>query len=134
MIGKLIAKAGMAILPAILRALLRIVPVERVAAWSLNWMLGKVDGHNIDRARKTAEHLAELSQVFADALADHHLTEEEIHGACGRYAIARRALIDEWARGKSAKPLERVLNGADILAARPAADRLAPDVQLLQTK
>lgn len=113
MIAKLAAQIGMAILPAVLRALLRIVPVERIAAWALNWLLGKVDASNIDRARVTAIHLSELAKVFADALEDHSLTEEEVKGAAGRYAIARRALIDEWARGRSAKLLEGVLNGAD---------------------
>ena len=121
MIGKVIAKLGAAVLPWVLKALLRAVPVERVVAWALNWLLGKIDAGNIERARVSARHLAQLADVFADALEDHRLTEAEIVGAAGRYAVARRALIDEWARGKSAKPLERVLNGADIIAGRQTA-------------
>ena len=132
MIGSILLKIGMAILGAL--------PLERIAAYAVNRLLARIErGGDVDKAAKTAEHLLELANVFADALADRQMTPEEARRCFDLTASVRLEIIGEWARGRSAKNLEKVLNGADFAPARPPAiapdvQLLAPDVQLLQTR
>ena len=67
------------------------LPIERIVAMYLNKMLDKISPANIDKARTTARHLGELSELFDDILDDEMVTEEEL---TGQELPAYRASVD----------------------------------------
>ena len=72
-------------------ALVSALPIERIVAMYLNKMLDKISPANIDKARTTARHLGELSELFDDILDDEMVTEEEL---TGQELPAYRASVD----------------------------------------
>lgn len=100
----LLVKAGMALLAA--------VPVERLVAWGLNRLLARAAEGSFDRAQKTAEHLIELADLFADILKDRRITPQEATEARIRILATRERLLDAWASGRPAKGVQGMLGGA----------------------
>jgi len=101
MLTQVLIKLGM--------ALFSVLPIERILAVMLNKWINKIDPNNINKARKTAEHLAELSGLFNDILADESVTVEELTALKGKVIAARKELLEAWATGKIAKGLQNSL-------------------------
>ena len=95
---QIILRAGLAVVSAL--------PVERVAAILLDRLLRRLDAGNIDRARQTAAHLAELADLFADVLADRQVSEEEVITMRSAATRTRELLLERWADGQSARRLQ----------------------------
>lgn len=104
----LLAKIGLALLSAL--------PVERVVAVLLDRLVKRVDGESIDRARLTARHLAELSELFGDVLADKTVTEIEVSEMRTSVMRAREILLETWAGGAANKSLQTSLGQAGLVA------------------
>jgi hypothetical protein len=98
-------------------ALVSALPLERVAAALIDRLVQKVDGTNIERARKSAAHLAELAELFADVLADKQVTEIEVAAMKSTVMRARELLLENWADGRSAKTLQTDLAKTGLTAA-----------------
>lgn len=97
-------------------ALVSALPFERLAAILLDRLVKQVDGSNIDAARKTAQHLAELSDLFGDVLADKTVTEIEVSEMKSSIMRARELLLQTWAAGESAKTMQTELGKAGLVA------------------
>lgn len=97
-------------------ALVSALPVERVAAALLDRLVQKTDGANIDKARATAAHLAELAELFGDVLADKQVTEIEVAAMKTTVMRARELLLENWADGRSAKTLQTELAKTGLTA------------------
>lgn len=97
-------------------ALVSALPLERVAAALIDRLVQKVDGTNIERARKSAAHLAELAELFADVLADKQVTEIEVAAMKSTVMRARELLLEQWADGASAKTLQNELAKTGLTA------------------
>lgn len=97
-------------------ALVSALPVERVAAALLDRLVQKTDGANIDKARATAAHLAELAELFGDVLADKQVTEIEVAAMKSTVMRARELLLENWADGRSAKTLQTELAKTGLTA------------------
>lgn len=95
MLTSVLMKLGLAIFSAL--------PIERILAALLNKWIDKIDVGNIDKARKTAEHLAELSALFNDILADKAVTTAEIDAMRAAIVRARERLLAAWAVGADGK-------------------------------
>ena len=103
--AKLLLKIGLAILGQL--------PIERIVAWALNRMLAKIDaGGSVERAARTAGHLVELADLFRDILDDRKVTEAEAKQARACVIATREEILAEWAKGRTAKALQRALPGA----------------------
>jgi hypothetical protein len=103
--AKLLLNVGLAIVSAL--------PTERIVAWLCNRMLDRIDkGGNLDKAAKTADKLLQLAQVLSDAIEDRQISPDEARTCMDLTAAVRREIIGEWAQGRSAKSLEKTLNGA----------------------
>jgi hypothetical protein len=101
MLTSVLIKLGMAIFSAL--------PIERILAALLNKWIAKLDPDNIDKARKTAEHLSELSGLFNDILRDESVTVEEITKLKESVILARKELLAAWALGQDAKSIQAEL-------------------------
>ena len=101
MLTSVLIKLGMVIFSAL--------PIERILAALLNKWIAKIDPDNIDKARKTAEHLSELSGLFNDILRDESVTVEEITKLKESVILARKELLAAWALGKDAKVIQAEL-------------------------
>lgn len=94
-------------------AILSVLPIERIIAMLLDSWLKKFDGANIEKASKTAKHLAELSALFGDILADHEVTAYELSNARGVISAMRIDLLRIWAKGGNGKFIQNCLPGAE---------------------
>ena len=101
MLTSVLIKLGLAIFSAL--------PIERIIAALLNKWIAKIDDTNIDKARKTANHLSELSALFDDILADKQVSPEEVGQMRWVVMRARERLLAAWARGADAKALQTAL-------------------------
>lgn len=97
-------------------ALVSALPVERVVALLLDRLVKRVDDGNIEGARKTAQHLAELSELFGDVLADKTVTEIEVAEMKTSVMRAREILLQTWAAGAPAKTMQTELGKAGLVA------------------
>ena len=97
-------------------ALVSALPVERVAAALLDRLVQRTDGTNIEKARKSAAHLAELAELFGDVLADKQVTEIEVVAMKTTVVRARELLLEQWADGVSAKTLQTELAKTGLTA------------------
>ena len=116
MLTTILAKLGMALFAA--------MPIERIVALLLNKWLSKLDGGKIDaaaanteKAAKTAQHLAEIAELFAHIVEDKNLSEEEVKQVKTSVVNARLTLLNLWADGKSASDLQSELGKAGVDAA-----------------
>lgn len=107
-VWRVLAQIGLALVSAL--------PVERVAAALLDRLVQKTDGANIDKARATAAHLAELAELFGDVLADKQVTEIEVAAMKTTVMRARELLLENWADGRSAKTLQTELAKTGLTA------------------
>lgn len=105
-------------------ALFAALPVERIVALLLNkWLAkfeaGKIDAvsGNVEKAAKTAQHLAEIGELFSHIIEDKQLTEEELKQAKASVVNARQTLLNLWADGKNAGALQAELGKAGVDAA-----------------
>jgi hypothetical protein len=101
MLTSVLIKLGLAIFSAL--------PIERILAALLNKWIAKLDPDNIVKARKTAEHLGELSQLFDDILKDESVTVQEITALKESVILARKELLAAWAAGQDAKVIQAEL-------------------------
>ena len=108
MLTSVLIKLGLAIFSAL--------PIERIIAALLNKWIGKIDTGNIDKARKTAEHLAELSALFNDILSDKQVSPEELGKVRESVVRARERLLAAWAVGADAKATQVELGKAGLVA------------------
>lgn len=108
MLTSVLIKLGLAVFSAL--------PIERIIAALLNKWIGKIDTGNIDKARKTAEHLAELSALFNDILSDKQLTADEIGQVRESVIRARERLLAAWAVGADAKVTQVELAKTGLVA------------------
>lgn len=104
----ILIKLGLAVLSAL--------PVERVLALLLNKLLDKVSPANIGRAQKTAQHLAELSALFNDIVADRAVTVEEATQIRDEIVRARERLLAAWSVGADAKSTQTELGKTGLVA------------------
>lgn len=108
MLTSVLIKLGLAVFSAL--------PIERIIAALLNKWIGKIDTGNIDKARKTAEHLAELSALFNDILSDKQVSPEELGKVRESIMRARERLLAAWAVGADAKTTQVELGKAGLAA------------------
>jgi hypothetical protein len=108
MLTSVLIKLGLAIFSAL--------PIERIIAALLNKWIAKIDDTNIDKARKTANHLAELSALFDDILNDKQVSPEEVGQMREAIMRARERLLAAWARGADAKALQTALGEQRVKA------------------
>ena len=108
MLTSVLVKLGLAIFSAL--------PIERILAALLNKWIGKLETSKLAatvdiaaKAGKTAEHLAELSALFADILKDRTVGAEEVGMMRDTVARLRKSLLDIWARGDTAKVTQLAL-------------------------
>ena len=106
MLTSVLVKLGLAIFSAL--------PIERILAMLLNKWLDKINDDNIDKATKTAQHLAELSQLFSDILTDKRLTEDEVKSARDFVAQMREELLKIWAKGDDSKVIQQGIAAAGV--------------------
>lgn len=97
-------------------ALVSALPLERVAAALIDRLVQKVDGTNIERARKSAAHLAELAELFSDVLSDKQVTETEVVAMKTTVMRARELLLEQWADGAPSKTLQSELAKTGLTA------------------
>ena len=109
MLTTVLVKLGLAIFAAL--------PVERVLAMLLNKWLDKIDAGNIDKARKTAEHLGELAALFNDILADKQISASEATAVRDAVVRAREKLLAAWAAGASAKSTQAEIGKTGVESA-----------------
>lgn len=95
-------------------ALLSVFPIERIVAMYLNKMLDKVSPANIDKARTTAKHLGELSELLTDILEDKEVSASELSRAKDFILSVRESILATWAKGKSAKQVQRALGDSGL--------------------
>ncbi len=110
-------------------ALVSALPVERVAAALIDRLVQKVDGTNIERARKSAAHLAELAELFSDVLSDKQVTETEVVAMKTTVMRARELLLEQWADGVSAKTLQTELAKTGLTAVYAQSAREASNAR-----
>jgi len=108
MLTSVLIKLGLAVFSAL--------PIERIIAALLNKWIGKIDTGNIDKARKTAEHLAELSALFNDILSDKQVSPDELGKVRESVIRARERLLAAWAVGADAKATQVELGKAGLVA------------------
>ena len=108
MLTSVLIKLGLAVFSAL--------PIERIIAALLNKWIGKIDTGNIDKARKTAEHLAELSALFNDILSDKQVSPEELGKVRESVVRARERLLAAWAVGADAKATQVELAKTGLVA------------------
>ena len=108
MLTSVLIKLGLAVFSAL--------PIERIIAALLNKWIGKLDTGNIDKARKTAEHLAELSALFNDILSDKQVSPDELGKVRESVIRARERLLAAWAVGADAKATQVELGKAGLVA------------------
>jgi hypothetical protein len=108
MLTSVLIRLGLAIFSAL--------PIERIIAALLNKWIAKIDDKNIDKARKTAGHLAELSALFDDILADHSVGEAELSQLHKAVLEARKDLMAAWAAGAPAKNIQEGLSLGGVRA------------------
>jgi hypothetical protein len=108
MLTSVLIKLGLAVFSAL--------PIERIVAALLNKWIGRINNGNIDKARKTAEHLAELSALFNDILADKQISPDEVGKVKDSISIARERLMAAWALGVDAKATQTELEKKGIVA------------------
>lgn len=107
-LAPILAKLGLALLSAL--------DVQRVVAMLLNRLLDKVSPANIEKARKTSEHLAELSTLFADILDDKTVSGDEVNRLQAAVIAARARLLDTWADGRDGKATQVALGNIGVSA------------------
>jgi hypothetical protein len=105
-------------------AALSALPVERIVAALLNAVMQRLDEGNVEKARKSAEHLSELAELFSDVLADRTVTEFEVCAMRSAVMDARERLLANWAAGQSGRHIQAGLAEAGLTAAyaRPATE------------
>ena len=108
MLTSVLVKLGLAVFSAL--------PVERILAALLNKWVDRINPSNIDKARKTAEHLAELAELFNDILADKSVSPEEVSAMKESVIRARERLLAAWAVGTDAKSTQKELAKTGLLA------------------
>ncbi len=108
MLTSVLVKLGLAVFSAL--------PIERILAALLNKWVDRINPSNIDKARKTAEHLAELSGLFNDILADKAVSPEEVSVMKDAVIRARERLLAAWAVGADAKATQKELAKTGLLA------------------
>ena len=108
MLTSILVKLGLTLFSAL--------PIERILAALLNKWIVKIDTGNIDKARKTAEHLAELSALFNDILADKEVSAEEVTAMKDSVIRARERLLAAWAAGADAKATQVELAKTGLLS------------------
>ena len=108
MLTSVLIKLGLAVFSAL--------PIERIMAALLNKWIGKIDTGNIEKARKTAEHLAELSALFNDILSDKQVSPDELGKVRESVIRARERLLAAWAVGTDAKATQVELGKAGLVA------------------
>jgi hypothetical protein len=108
MLTSILMKLGLAVFSAL--------PVERILAALLNKWVDRINPSNIDKARKTAEHLAELAELFNDILADKAVSPQEVSAMKEAVIRARERLLAAWAVGAVAKPTQLELAKTGLLA------------------
>ena len=108
MLTSVLIKLGLAVFSAL--------PIERIIAALLNKWIDKIDTGNIDKARKTAEHLAELSALFSDILTDKEVSPEELGKVRESVVRARERLLAAWAVGAEAKATQAELAKTGLVA------------------
>lgn len=105
-----------ALLMKIALAIVSAMPIERIVAILLDKLVKKVDETGVDGARKTAQHLAELSELFGDVLADKTVTEIEVTQMKTQIMRSREILLETWAAGSSAKTMQTELGKTGLVA------------------
>lgn len=108
MLTSVLVKLGLAVFSAL--------PIERILAALLNKWVDRINPSNIDKARKTAEHLAELSGLFNDILADKAVSPEEVSVMKDAVIRARERLLAAWAVGADSKATQVELGKTGLLA------------------
>ena len=108
MLTSVLVKLGLAVFSAL--------PIERILAALLNKWVDRINPSNIDKARKTAEHLSELSGLFNDILADKAVSPEEVSAMQESVIRARERLLAAWAVGADAKATQVELAKTGLLA------------------
>ena len=108
MLTSVLVKLGLAVFSAL--------PIERILAALLNKWVDRINPSNIDKARKTAEHLAELAELFSDILADKAVSPEEVSAMKESVIRARERLLAAWAVGADAKSTQKELAKTGLLA------------------
>lgn len=110
-------------------ALVSALPVERVAAALLDRLVQRTDGTNIEKARKSAAHLAELAELFSDVLSDKQVTETEVAAMKTAVMRARELLLQNWADGVSSKTLQAELAKTGLTAVYAQSAREASNAR-----
>lgn len=106
--------------------LLSALPIQRVVAMYLNGLLDKIDSGNIEKARLTAKHLRELSELFGDILEDKAVTPEELSRAKESVLSVRESILATWAKGKSAKQVQLALGDSGLTGSYVEDAEVAP--------
>jgi len=94
--------------------LLTKVPLERLVAYGLNYLLDKLTSKDASmelyqRVIKTIGHIAEALAVSQALLVDGKISEDEAQYAAGFSGDLRKKLLELWANGESGKEIEAQL-------------------------
>ena len=89
--------------------ILRLMPVERIVAWLLNRWLATVNPTQFDRFVRSARHITELGDLLAGIVEDRKIAPAEATDARERIMRLREMLLEDWAEGRSAKNIEKML-------------------------
>ncbi len=109
---KLISSIALPMLGGLAKWALGKLPIERLIAWLLNMWLRRIDQQDMDRVVRSAKHISELANLLADIVADRQITVKEATDAKTFIMSLREDLLNEYAAGRTAKSLEKALNGA----------------------
>ena len=104
------------VLVKLVLAVFSALPIERILAALLNKWVDRINPANIDKARKTAEHLSELSGLFNDILADKAVSPEEVSAMKDAVIRARERLLAAWAVGADAKATQTEMAKTGLVA------------------
>lgn len=108
MLKTVLLKLGMAVFS--------VLPIERIVAMLLNKWVSKLDFTNLEKAAKTAEHLAELAALLSDIVEDNNLTPQEVTAARKYIMGLRTDILAIWAKGDTAKSLQTSLVAQGVKA------------------
>lgn len=94
--------------------LLTKIPLERLVAYGLNYLLDKLTSKDssldlYQRIVKTIGHIAEALAVTQALLADGLISDEEAQYAAGFSGDLRKKLLELWAEGLPSKEVEAQL-------------------------
>ena len=97
-------------------SLFRYLPLEQIVAKLLTSVIQKLLASRratwlIDRVRKTATHLNELTALIEPMLDDQAVTGDEARSMYDHVNQTRLEILQTWSKGDSAKELEAQLPG-----------------------